>query len=161
MEQGAEAAAAATDSVEQAAKEAAKTIAEGPAKKAEKPKAKQASKSRKEKGADQKNRLTAINVVPTQYGVVIRLQTDVPVEHTRWDRIRSPSRVYLDMFGAFKTGISDQNLPDNPFVKKLRIGVHKDKIRIVADLASEKLPKNVKVTKGSDRVVVLEMSDFR
>ncbi len=163
VEQGAEAAAAATDSVEQAAKEAAAAIAETTPQKTEKASpAAEAKPERRKTGASlQKNKLTAINVVPTQYGVVIRLQTSVPVENTRWDRLRSPNRVYLDMFGKFRTGVSDRDIPDNPYLKKLRIGLHKDKIRVVADLASEKLPRRVKVSKGSDRVVVLELSDFR
>ncbi len=163
VEQGAEAAAGASDSVEQAAKEAAEAIAATAPQKAEEKKQVAESKPEpvKSSASLHNNKLTAINVVPTQYGVVIRLQTAVPVDHTRWDRLRSPSRVYLDMFGKFSTGVSDRDIPDNPFLKRLRIGLHKDKIRVVADLASEKLPRNIKVSKGSDRVVVMELSDFR
>lgn len=171
VKQGADAAAVAEKgSVEQAAEEAAQAIeADSPRESAQEDSGGQAAESEiseqtrrsEEKASLQKNKLTAINVVPTQYGVVIRMQTSVPVEKTRWDRIRSPNRVYIDMFGSFRSGVSDKDIPDNPYLKKLRIGLHKDRIRVVADLAAESLPKKVNVHKGSDRVVVLEMSDFR
>ncbi len=77
-----------------------------------------------------------ISVVNTENGVMLDLgiKGNVPAGSYEIFRLCEPERIVIDIFGA-KSALKKRNIEgDGDFVGKLRVGSHKDKLRIVADM---------------------------
>ena len=69
--------------------------------------------------------------------------------------ISDPPRLVLDLFGVRSTEVKDALILDGPWVRRIRLGLHSNKVRVVFDLVHA-LEAEVpyQVTLGNDRLVV-------
>ena len=69
--------------------------------------------------------------------------------------ISDPPRLVLDLFGVRSTEVKDALILDGPWVRRIRLGLHSNKVRVVFDLVHA-LETEVpyQVTLGNDRLVV-------
>jgi type IV pilus assembly protein PilQ len=66
-----------------------------------------------------------------------------------------PPRLVLDLFGVRSTEVKDALILDGPWVRRIRMGLHSSKLRIVFDLVHTlKMEVPYHITLGNDRLVV-------
>ena len=82
---------------------------------------------------------------------VVTLQADGPVDHYKFFSLGGPDRLVVDVFGV-KPGFEARSVPLLDEFSKMRVGVHKEKLRFVFD-TSGKLPK-YDVTRKGESVVI-------
>jgi len=82
---------------------------------------------------------------------VVTLQADGLVDNYKFFSLGGPDRLVLDVYGV-KPGFEARSVPLSDDFSKMRVGVHKEKLRFVFD-ASGKLPK-YDVTRKSKSVVI-------
>ena len=66
-----------------------------------------------------------------------------------------PPRLVLDLFGVRSTEVKDALILDGPWVRRIRVGLHSNKLRVVFDLIhapQAEVPYHI--TLGNDRLVV-------
>jgi len=69
--------------------------------------------------------------------------------------LRDPPRLVLDLFGVRSTMVKDVLIPDGPWVKQVRVGLHSNKVRVVFDLIhAPKAEVPHQITFDDDRLVV-------
>jgi type IV pilus assembly protein PilQ len=67
----------------------------------------------------------------------------------------NPPRLVLDLFGVRSTQVKDALILDGPWVRRIRLGLHSNKLRVVFDLihvTQAEVP--YQITLGNDRLVV-------
>ena len=82
---------------------------------------------------------------------IVTLQADGPVDNYNFFSLGGPDRLVVDVFGV-KPGFEARSVPLLDDFSKLRVGVHKEKLRFVFD-TSGKLPK-YDVTRKGESVVI-------
>ena len=82
---------------------------------------------------------------------VVTLQADGPVDNYKFFSLGGPDRLVVDVFGV-KPGFEARSVPLLDEFSKMRVGVHKEKLRFVFD-TSGKLPK-YDVTRKGESVVI-------
>ena len=66
-----------------------------------------------------------------------------------------PPRLVLDLFGVRSTEVKDALILDGPWVRRIRLGLHSNKVRVVFDLIHAlKAEMPHEITLGNDRLVV-------
>jgi type IV pilus assembly protein PilQ len=69
--------------------------------------------------------------------------------------LRDPPRLVLDLFGVRSTKVKDVLIPDGPWVRQVRVGLHSNKVRVVFDLIhAPKAEVPHQITFDDDRLVV-------
>ena len=69
--------------------------------------------------------------------------------------LRDPPRLVLDLFGVQSTKVKDVMIPDGPWVRRIRVGLHSNRVRVVFDLIhSPKAEVPYQVTLDHSRLVV-------
>ena len=82
------------------------------------------------------NALERVEVIGIDNGAVLRIVTSKPVESFKYFSLKSPNRVVVDLYGSWSRAAVPAPAP-NPWISKIRTGVHPDKMRIVADIGVE------------------------
>ena len=66
-----------------------------------------------------------------------------------------PPRLVLDLFGVRSTEVKDALIPDGPWVRRIRVGLHSNKVRVVFDLIdAPQAEVPYQITLEEDRLVV-------
>jgi hypothetical protein len=66
-----------------------------------------------------------------------------------------PPRLVLDLFGVRSTEVKDALILDGPWVRRIRLGLHSNKVRVVFDLIhATEAEVPYQITLGNDRLVV-------
>ena len=66
-----------------------------------------------------------------------------------------PPRLVLDLFGVQSTEVKDALILDGPWVRRIRLGLHSNKLRVVFDLIhATQAEVPYQITLGNDRLVV-------
>jgi hypothetical protein len=66
-----------------------------------------------------------------------------------------PPRLVLDLFGVRSTEVKDALILDGPWVRRIRLGLYSNKVRVVFDLIHTlKAEVPYQITLGNDRLVV-------
>jgi type IV pilus assembly protein PilQ len=69
--------------------------------------------------------------------------------------LHDPPRLVLDLFGVRSTKVKDVMIPDGPWVRRIRVGLHSNKVRVAFDLIhSHKGEVPYQITFDADRLVV-------
>ena len=69
--------------------------------------------------------------------------------------LHNPPRLVLDLFGVRSTKVKDALIPDGFWVRRIRVGLHSNKVRVVFDLIHDpKAEVPYKITFDDDRLVV-------
>jgi len=69
--------------------------------------------------------------------------------------LRDPPRLVLDLFGVRSTMVKDVLIPDGPWVRQIRVGLHSNKVRVVFDLIHAPIAEVPhQITFDDDRLVV-------
>ena len=69
--------------------------------------------------------------------------------------LHDPPRLVLDLFGVRSTKVKDALIPDGPWVRRIRVGLHSNKVRVVFDLIhAPKAEVPYEITLDDDRLVV-------
>ena len=97
----------------------------------------------KQTGAGAKN-ITTIMVYATQEGATLRLGADRPLV-CKSMLLREPDRFVLDFEGQWNVDIP--GIPQNKFIKAIRVGRQPDSTRMVIDL--HRAPASYRVIKAS------------
>ncbi|WP_027183762.1 AMIN domain-containing protein [Desulfovibrio inopinatus] len=85
-----------------------------------------------------KNAIRTIRVEVTKDGAVLQGTTAMPIDRVTMFTVSAPPRLVLDLHGVFANYKQTVNVPQNSIFKNVRTGLHKTKMRIVADLVSDK-----------------------
>ncbi|MDH3800862.1 MAG: AMIN domain-containing protein [Deltaproteobacteria bacterium] len=97
--------------------------------------------------------ITAIKLVKTDEELRVYILADGSLADYVAFHLTSPPRLVLDFMKVKSAQVKSALNLKGPLAKKIRVGVHPDKLRVVFDLVSEKgLP--YQVTLGNDRLVV-------
>jgi hypothetical protein len=106
-------------------------VAEKAAKPAAKPAAKKAATA-----TSGPNALKTLAVSVEDGAVTVAVAADKPVGGVKHFFLKSPWRLVVDLYGDFAPA-RDPAVPDNAAVKSVRLGRHKDKLRMVLDLTGD------------------------
>ena len=79
------------------------------------------------------NSLSLLKVGFSGNDVVLHIQAVQPIASYKTLVLVSPGKVVIDLDGAYKKP-AEPDVPKNNVIKKVRVGVHADMLRIVADL---------------------------
>ena len=97
--------------------------------------------------------ITAIKLVKTDEELRVYILADGSLAQYNALHLTSPPRLVLDFMKVKSAKVKSALSLKGPLVKKIRVGVHPDKLRVVFDLVPEKgLP--YQITLGNDRLVV-------
>jgi hypothetical protein len=100
------------------------------------------------------NAVKQINVTSGPEGVVITIVTQMPVDKFAHFAMGSPSRLIVDIPGHWRLFPSRAQVAHNNRVKDVRVGLHPDKLRIVADCLGG-APSGAKVVKSSENTLTV------
>ena len=129
-----------------------------PAKAAEPEKAQPAKTSEQAPAAASSglNAIKQISVAASGEGVVITIMTSRPIEKYVHFSLGSPSRLIVDLSGKWRMFTGSASVTQNAVVKDVRVGMHPDKLRIVADCLG-KAPSNVKIVRTSEHTLTIQL----
>jgi len=97
--------------------------------------------------------ITAIKLVKTDEELRVYILADGSLADYVAFHLTSPPRLVLDFMKVKSAKVKSAQILKGPLAKKIRVGVHPDKLRVVFDLVPEKgLP--YQITLGNDRLVV-------
>jgi hypothetical protein len=69
--------------------------------------------------------------------------------------LHDPPRLVLDLFGVRSTEVKDALILDGPWVRRIRVGLHSNKLRVVFDLIpATQAEVPYQITLGNDRLVI-------
>ena len=97
--------------------------------------------------------ITAIKPVKADEELRVYILADGSLAQYNALHLTSPPRLVLDFMKVKSAKVKSAQILKGPLAKKIRVGVHPDKLRVVFDLVPEKgLP--YQITLGNDRLVV-------
>jgi hypothetical protein len=97
--------------------------------------------------------ITAIKSLKTDEELRVYILADGSLAQYNALHLTSPPRLVLDFMKVKSADVKSAQSLKGPLAKKIRVGVHSDKLRVVFDLVPEKgLP--YQITLGNDRLVV-------
>ena len=97
--------------------------------------------------------ITAIKSIKADEGLRVYILADGSLAQYNALHLTSPARLVLDFMTVKSAKVKSAQSLKGPLSKKIRVGVHPDKLRVVFDLVPEKgLP--YQITLGDDRLVV-------
>jgi hypothetical protein len=86
------------------------------------------------------SKLSEIDVLLENEGISFYIFTDGKLSDCNVSYLADPPRLVVDLVGLQSSGVSEPLSLDGPWVKKVRVGLHAGKVRVVFDLISEEEP---------------------
>jgi hypothetical protein len=107
----------------------------------------------KKKPVSPAHEVTAIRSIKSNGELRIYILADGSLAEYKTFFLNSPPRLVLDLMEVRSTKVRAVQRVKGSLVKKIRVGLHTEKLRVVFDLASEKEP-SYQIILGDDRLVI-------
>jgi len=111
------------------------------------------SKPTKTKPVSPAHEVTAIRLIKSDEELRIYILADGSLAEYKTFFLNSPPRLVLDFMEVRSTKVRAVQSVKGSLVKKIRVGLHTEKLRVVFDLVSEKEP-SYQIILGDDRLVI-------
>lgn len=105
------------------------------------------------KKEDISQRLIAIKPISHKDRCEIEIMSDSPIQRFNHFFLYSPTRLVINLFGKWKQPGESEIKPESALLKRIRLGLHPDKLRIVFDLEKDKFMKPI-ITESSRGIIV-------
>jgi len=106
------------------------------------------------------SKLSEIDVLIEDAGISFYIFTDGKLSDCNASYLTDPPRLVVDLMRLQSSEVTEPLSLDGPWVKKVRVGLHADKVRVVFDLISEK-ETAYQIIPTERGLVVLFTSDSR